>query len=278
MSPVSSSRDAASPGRALITGASGGLGAEFAEQLAAQGYALVLTARDERRLEELARRLRETYAVAVEVLVADLAEEAGVRIVEQRAAGDPELNLLVNNAGFVTWGRFVDLDFERELEMIRVGVFALVRLTRAALPGMIRRGRGGIINVSSISAFFPHVYSANYNGSKAYVRNFSECLHEELHGTGVTVQALCPGPMRTEIFSRAGIEDKKIPWFLWVYPKRCVRLSLAALRRGQAVCVPNFGYRVLVLAMRFLPRSWVRRFVGSRFGKFDKYGRVESGE
>jgi short-subunit dehydrogenase len=214
----------------------------------------------------------------VEVLVADLTEEEGLRAVEQRAAGDAELALLVNNAGFVTWGRFVDLDFERELEMIRVSVFALVRLTRAALPGMIRRGGGGIINVSSISAFFPHVYSATYNGSKTYIRNFSECLHEELRGTGVTVQALCPGPMRTEIFTRAGIEDKKIPWFLWMHPKRCVRLSLAALRRGRAVCVPNFGYRLLIPALRFLPRSWVRRLVGSRLGEFERYGKVGSTE
>lgn len=269
MSASPSRPDTASLGRALVTGASRGLGAEFAEQLAARGYDLILTARDQARLEELAQRLRDQHGVDVEVLAGDLAAEETLRVLEQRVADDPQLTLVVNNAGFGTWGRFVDLDFERELEMIRVHVFAMVRLTRAALPGMLRRGRGGIVNVSSISAFFPQVFSATYNATKAYIRNFSECLHEELRGTGVTVQALCPGLMHTDIFARAGVETRRIPFFLWMYPKRCVRFSLVALRRKKAVCVPNFGYRFLVLLLRLLPRSFVRRYVRSRFGRFD---------
>ncbi len=260
----------ASLGRALVTGASRGLGAEFARQLAARGYDLVLTARDQGRLEDLARRLREQHGIEVEVLVGDLSKEETLQVLEQRVAEDEQLSLLVNNAGFGTWGRFTELDFDGELEMIRVNLLAVVRLTRSALPGMVRRGGGGIINVSSISAFFPQVFSATYNGTKAYIRNFSECLNEELRGTGVTVQALCPGLMQTDIFARAGVETRRIPWFLWMYPKRCVRFSLAALRRKKAVCVPNFGYRFLVLLLRLLPRSFVRRYVRSRFGRFDE--------
>jgi hypothetical protein len=267
----------ATEGRALITGASGGLGAEYAEQLAAQGYDLTLTARNEARLHELAERLRQEYRIDVDLLIADLAQEEGLRAVEARVAEDPALTLLVNNAGFGTWGRFVELDFDRELELIRVNVLATVRLTKAALPGMIERGKGGIINVSSISAFFPQVFSATYNATKTYVRNFSECLHEELRGTGVTVQVVCPGLMRTEIFARAGVEARRIPWFLWMYPRRCVRFSLAALRRGKAVCVPNLGYRLLILALRLLPRSLVRRYVRFCFGRFDKLRLTESG-
>ena len=263
---------AATGGRALVTGASGGLGAEYAEQLAARGHDLVLTARNESRLNDLAKRLREEYGVEVDVLVADLAREEGLRAVEARVAEDPELTILVNNAGFGTWGRFVELDFERELEMIRVNVLATVYLTRAALPGMIARGRGGIINVSSVSAFLPQVYSATYNATKVYIRNFSECVHEELRGTGVTVQVVCPGFMRTELLSHMGVDPKRVPWFLWMHPGRCVRLSLAALRRGKAVCVPNLGYRILVVAVRILPRWLVRWCARSLLGRFERWG------
>jgi short-subunit dehydrogenase len=268
----SSTSSSATEGRALVTGASRGLGAEYAEQLAAGGHDLVVTARTKSRLEELARRLREKYGVEVDVLVADLGQEEGLRAVEERVASDPKLTVLVNNAGFGTWGRFVDLDFERELEMIRVNVLATVRLTRAALPGMIERGRGGIINVSSVSAFLPQVYSATYNATKAYIRNFSECVHEELRGTGVNVQVVCPGFMRTKILTQMGVDPKRIPWFLWMYPRRCVRFSLAALRRGKPVCVPNFGYRILVAAVRILPRGFVRWCVRSLVGRFDRWG------
>lgn len=266
------SHKAAIGGRALVTGASGGLGAEYAEQLAAQGHDLVLTARNEPRLNDLARRLRQKYGVEVEVLVADLAREEGLRAVEQRVANDPKLTVLVNNAGFGTWGRFADLDVERELEIIRVNVLATVRLTRAALPGMIERGRGGIINVSSVSAFLPQVYSATYNATKVYIRNFSECVHEELRGTGVTVQVVCPGFMRTELVTHMGLDPQRVPWFLWMYPERCVRLSLAALRRGKAVCVPNLGYRLLLGAVRILPRGLVRWCARSLLGQFDRWG------
>jgi len=266
------SHQAASGGRALVTGASRGLGAEYAEQLAGAGHDLVLTARSEGPLNDLARRLREKHGVDVEVLVADLAREEGVRAVEQRVASDPELTVLVNNAGLGTWGRFADLDLECELEIIRVNVLAAVRLTRAALPGMIERGRGGIVNVSSVSAFLPQVYSATYNATKAYLRNFSECVHEELRGTGVTVQVVCPGFMRTELLPHMGVDPKRVPWFLWMRPERCVRLSLAALRRGKAVCVPNFGYRLLLVAVRVLPRGLVRWCARSLLGQFDRWG------
>lgn len=248
--------------RALVTGASTGLGAVFATALARQGYDLVIVARSQERLQALAERLHQAHGVVVEVIVADLTEPKELRLVEARAARDQALDLLVNNAGFGTIGAFATLDPEREAQEIQLNVTALVRLTRAALPGMIARGRGGIINVSSLSAFVPGPYDATYGATKAFVNSFTESLHEELRDTGVRVQALCPGFTQTEFQQRAGMDVSALPALVWMTPEAVVDASLAALQRGQVVYVPGRSNRLLAWLIGVTPRALIRRLTG----------------
>jgi len=248
--------------RALVTGASTGLGAVFATALARQQYDLTIVARSRERLEALAERLRQSHAIAVEVVVADLTQASALHTVEEHMAGDQRLELLVNNAGFGTTGPFATLDPDREETEICLNIMALVRLTRAALPGMITRGHGAIINVSSLAAFVPGPYDATYGATKAFVNSFTEALHEELRGTGVRVQALCPGFTHTEFQQRAGIDVSRIPAFAWMTPEAVVEASLAALQRGQVVCVPGLVNRLLAMLIGVAPRRLVRRVTG----------------
>ena len=247
---------------AVVTGASTGLGAVFATALARQQYDLTIVARSRERLEALAGRLQQSYGIAVEVIVADLTQPTALRTVEERVAGDNALELLVNNAGFGTTGPFARLDPDQEEAEIRLNVLALVRLTRAVLPGMIARGRGAIINVSSLAAFAPGPYDATYAATKAFVNSFTEALHEELCGTGVHVQTLCPGFTHTEFQQRAGVDIAKIPAFAWMPPEAVVDASLSALQRRQVICVPGLVNRLLALLMRAAPRRLVRRVSG----------------
>lgn len=248
--------------RALVTGASSGLGAAFAEALARRGFDLVIVARRRERLEALADELRDRHGVTVQVLVADLTQATDLQAVESRMASDAALTVLVNNAGFGTIGRFAELDPDRDEAEVRLNVVALSRLTRAALPGMIARGLGGIINVSSVTAFLPGPYHATYGASKAFVNSFTEALHEELRGTGVRVQALCPGFTRTEFQEHAGVSERSIPSFAWMSSEYVVEASLNALRHGTLVCVPGPVYQLLTALIAVLPRSLVRRLNG----------------
>lgn len=248
--------------RALVTGASSGLGAAFAEALARRGFDLVIVARRRERLETLADELRDRYEIAVQVLMADLTQAADLQAVESHVASDAALTILVNNAGFGTIGRFAELDPDRDEAEVRLNVVALSRLTRAALPGMIARGLGGIINVSSVSGFLPGPFHATYGASKAFVNSFTEALHEELHGSGVRVQALCPGFTRTEFQERAGVASRNVPSFAWMSAEYVVETSLAALRRGTLVCIPGPIYQLLTTLIAVLPRSLVRRLHG----------------
>jgi hypothetical protein len=252
--------------RAVVTGASSGIGAAFATRLARDGYDVTIVARTGARLEELATRLR-AHGGAVDVLTADLVDAAGLETVATQVGRVP-LDLLVNNAGFGTIGPFAELDPVREEDAIRLNVIALMRLTRAALPGMIARGAGAIINVSSIGAFQPGPYNATYSATKAWVNSFTEALYEELRGTRVHVLALCPGFTRTEFQQRAGIATEKIPNFLWMSADAVVDAALAGVRRGEIVCVPGAGNRVATTLTGLVPRALVRRFsgaVGRRF-------------
>jgi short-subunit dehydrogenase len=259
------SSDAAMPPQrswALVTGASAGLGAVFATALAHAQYNVILVARNRQRLEALAQQLHHAYGVHTEVYVADLTQPAALQALEEIITQEPRLAVLVNNAGFGTTGPFVRLDPDREEDEIRLNVIALVRLTRAALPGMITRGRGAIINLSSLSAFLPGPYDATYGATKAFVNSFTEAIHEEVRGTGVHVQALCPGFTYTEFQQRAGIDVSAIPSLAWMTPEAVVRASLAALERGQVICVPGIYNRVLAALIRILPRRFVSRCAG----------------
>ena len=230
---------------ALITGASSGLGEAFAERLAADGHDLIVVARREARLRALADRLRDRHSAATQVLVADLTAPEDLRRVEAQIATGPALELLVNNAGFGGYRPFLQLDPDRAEELIRLQVLAVTRLARAALPAMVARGRGALINVSSQLAFSAALPSpplppgrAVYAATKAYVNAFTQLLDGELAGTGVRVQALCPGVMRTEFYARMGTDLGRLP-IRPMEPSEVVRASLAGLQRGAVLCLPG---------------------------------------
>lgn len=248
--------------RALVTGASAGIGEAFARALAARHHDLLLVARRRDRLEALAKELAERHRVSASVEAVDLAEEAGLAALAAAIAADPP-DLLVNNAGFGSFGRFAELDPERELEEVRLNVLALVRLTRAALPGMLGRGSGAVINVSSLAGEVPGPFTATYAATKAFVTSFSESLHEELRGTGVVVQALLPGFTRTEFQEVAGVDPGRVPSLAWMSAERVARASLAALERGDALCIPGAGNRLLGGLSALAPRSVARRVLGT---------------
>jgi short-subunit dehydrogenase len=263
MSTSSSSEPSGGPRRlALVTGASSGIGACFAERLAREAWDLVLVARRRERLEELAARLREAHARRVEVLAVDLTTPAGVRAVEQRIADEPTLELLVNNAGFGTSGAFAELDRDAEEQELRLNVIALVRLTHAALGPFCARGHGAVINVSSLAGFQPAPFNATYAASKAFVNSFTQALHEELRGTGVRVQLLCPGFTRTEFQEVAGVDTSDVPGFAWMEPQAVVDASLAGLRQGELIVIPGAGYKVMGAVLRALPAAVARRVSG----------------
>ncbi len=253
---------------ALITGASSGIGAVFARRLAERGYDLILVARRVERLAALAEELRTKHGVAAEALTADLATDEGVARVEARIVDCDTLDLLVNNAGFGTMGRFADLPLKGQLDMVHVHVIATMRLTRAALPRMISRGAGGIVNVSSVSAWWPTAGTATYAATKAFLNAFSEALHTELAGTGVTVQALCPGFTRTEFHdapSFSSFDRAQIPDFLWMSADAVVRASLEALARGSVIVVPGLTNRLLAWLGKTALGAMIRRSAGSNW-------------
>lgn len=248
---------------ALVTGASGGIGEEFARQLAAQGADLVLVARSEDALERLAKELHERHGVRCDVLAADLTTDAGVTAVAARLDG---IDLLVNNAGFGIAEHLADVDAAKVEGMIRLNVVALALLTRAALPGMIERNHGGIVNVSSVAGFSPSQGFATYNATKAFVTMFTESLSLELKGTGVRVQALCPGLTRTGFQAVAGEEalgTANTPDFLWQEPAEVVRTSLAGLPRGAVIVTPGVHNKLFVGVASVTPRGLMRRVAGA---------------
>jgi uncharacterized protein len=244
---------------ALITGASAGLGAEFAKQLAKKNYDLILVARDKARLEALAASLPEAHC---EVYPADLIKADELKRLEQKISSSAALDLIVNNAGFGTFGTFYQIDIEKEEEEIRLNVIALVRLTRAALGPMVSIGKGAVLNVSSIAGFVPGPRNATYNATKAYVSSFTEAIYEELQGTGVHAMALCPGFTRTEFQDRAQIDVSSIPNFAWMNADKVVEEALYGLERRELFCVPGGGYRAMVGAIGLSPRGLVRKVSG----------------
>ncbi len=239
-----------SPGTALVTGATAGIGLEFARQLAARGYDLVLVARDPARLDEIATQLRGSATEPeVEVLSADVGDRKQLASVEQRLA-DPDrpVDLLVNNAGFGLKRRFLDNDVEDEQRLLDVLVVAVLRLSHAALRGQSERGRGGVINVSSVAAFLPR---GTYAAAKAWVNQFGKWAAAEYRPRGVTVTTVCPGFTKTEFHQRMGV--RRGTGFLWMEPDFVVRRALADFDRGRVISVPGAQYRAIVTATRLVP-------------------------
>jgi uncharacterized protein len=249
---------------ALITGASSGIGATFARALAARGDDLVVVARDDARLEQLAEEVETAHGTEVEILPIDLTSKKGTAVVEARLeSADPPIDLLVNNAGMGTFGKFAGLPREGEAREVRLNVLAVVQLCHAALPGMIERGRGGIINVSSLAGYQPTPLNATYGGTKAFVTSFSHALHEELRGTGVKVMVLCPGFTRTEFQARAGVNSGAVPSFMWQEADAVVETALRAYERGRAACVPGPLNQAGAVFSSALPAGITRRIAGA---------------
>jgi short-subunit dehydrogenase len=239
---------------ALVTGASSGIGETFARALSRRGYGLILVARRKDRLDELAGEL------GGEVLVADLTNEADLERVAERIAAADDLELLVNNAGFGVIGHFWETAAENQLQMHRLHVLATVRLTHAALGGMVARGRGAVINVSSVAGFVASPGSTSYNSTKHWMNSFTECLYLELKSIGspVKVQALCPGFTYSEFHDVAGVDRKKIPAKMWMQAEDVVAASLEGLDRGKLFVVPGWRYKLLVRVLGVLPRRFTR--------------------
>jgi uncharacterized protein len=252
---------------ALITGSTAGLGAAFARRLAGDGYDLVLVARDGERLRKQATELSDRHGIEAQALPADLAQDEGIEAVATRLeATDRPVDLLVNNAGFGLKGRYLDVSMADELRMLKVHCEAVLRLTSAAVEQMRDRGRGAVVNVASVAAFVPR---GTYGASKAWVVQFTQGAAKDLAGSGVRLMALCPGFIRTEFHSRAGMSTDNIPGWMWLDADRVVAAGLADLDKGRTLSVPDPRYKALLGASKLVPRRMLGK-VSSTTGR--KYG------
>jgi uncharacterized protein len=251
--------------RALVTGASSGIGEAFARRLAERGAGLVVVARREDRLRALADELGARHGTTVEPMPADLRDPEARMAVEDRLASDDEpVDLLVNNAGIGSWGRFDLVDADALQAQVELNVLAVMRLARAALPAMRRRGRGTVVNVSSLVSLQPLPGHAVYAAGKAFVTSFSESLAEESRGSGVSVTAVLPGVIRTEFIGRAVAEEQagRLPGFVWMSADQVAQAGLAAAAKGDPMCVPGFGFKAFAAASVPFPRAFKRWVAG----------------
>lgn len=259
--------------RALVTGASSGIGAEFARQLAAQGSDLVLVARQQQRLADTAATLMHEYGVHAEVLAADLTDRDDLEQVALRVAShDDPIDVLINNAGYGSYGRFADNDIDAECGQIDLNVYALTRLTHAALGQMVPAATGTIINVSSTAGAQPMPYSAVYAATKAYVTNLTHALVEELSGTGVHVMAVLPGFTRTEFHERAHVSTQALPGQLWMTPDQVVGATLRDWQKGRHICVPGIMNRASTALSSSSPAFISRKIAAIVAGRVDREG------
>ena len=243
---------------ALITGATAGLGRAFAEALAAEGHDLVLVARDVTRLDAVAQELAYAHRVHVQVLPADLGDNGERGVVEDRLCAETNpVGILVNNAGLGVNQGFVGGDLLGEQQMIDVMVTTPMRLCHAVLPGMVARGTGAILNVSSVAGWIP---AGTYSAAKAYTTVFTESISTELAGTGVTATAVCPGFTRTEFHGRAGMNMDNVPEFMWLEAEDVVSQALKDAKKGRPISIAGSQYQALRLTAQLAPRSIVRKF------------------
>jgi short-subunit dehydrogenase len=252
---------------ALVTGATAGIGAAFTRRLAADGYDLVLVARDGERLAAHGKELTDRHGVRAEVLPADLSTDDGpVPVVERLADPDRPIDLLVNNAGIGLRRSFLRTAIEDETRMLRLNVEAVMRLTHAALPAMIGRRQGAVINVSSVAGFGPMRSGSTYGASKAWVTNFSESVAQSAARHGVRVMALCPGLTRTELHQRAGIDTTGSPKWMWLHAEDVVNVAFRDLGRGRLVSVPDWKYKAAAFGIRHTPHRLLAAMAGGTRG------------
>jgi uncharacterized protein len=249
---------------ALVTGASSGIGEHFARQLAERDYDLVLVARDQSRLDALAKELEGACNATVEVLPADLTDPEQLARVEDRCHDtDAPIDVIVSNAGFGSFGAFHELDLATEVREIELNVVALVRLTHAAASEMVPRGKGGILNVSSLAGFQPGPMNATYGATKAFITSFTEAIHEELKGTGVSVTVLCPGFTHTGFQAAASVPAGDIPGFMWQEADEVATAGLDALAKNRAIAIPGPLNKALGAFSAVTPHAITRRIGGA---------------
>jgi short-subunit dehydrogenase len=261
-SPQSDTRSAKA---ALITGASEGLGRDLAELFASDGHHVILVARNEFRLNELATSLREKFQIEAQVIVQDLSIPNASQQVFDQLAGKP-IDFLINNAGFGTIGRFAKSNVETQLAMIHVNITALTHLTRLILPGMLKRRTGRIMNMASVAGTLPGPVMAVYYASKAYVISFSEALATELAGTGITVTAICPGPTKTEFQTRAGAAESNLFRFNVMTSQKVARIAYNAMMHGRRLVTTGLSNKLLAVTAKVMPRRWTAAVAGRMNG------------
>jgi short-subunit dehydrogenase len=271
--------DPSTGGTALVTGASSGIGVAIARELAERGHALTLTARREDRLRSLAAELSADHGVKAAVVTCDLADPGGrERLAAEIRSSGRAVEVLVNNAGFGSRGDFVSNDPGRMIGMVRVNVEAVVDLTSRFLPGMVERGRGAIINLGSVASFQPLPGAATYAATKAFVLSFSEAIRTEQRGSGVSVTAVCPGPVKTEFTEAAGMGgvEHGTPDLLWMSAEEIARHAVEGAENDKRVVVPGVLNRAQSIAGHHTPRSLALPLIGRIWGSASSRGSIES--
>jgi len=264
--------------RAFITGATSGIGAAFANRLAERGFDLILHGRRQEKLAERAKNLERTHSSSAEIIIAELSKAEDVNKIEKHIRSLDRLDMLINNAGYWTPGVFWESSPDSLEDMIMVHVVAPVRFIRAALPSMLERHKGDIINVSSLGAYFNMATLENYGATKRYLASFSESLHVALMGTGIRVQALAPGFTVTEFHSRLGADFTEAQRRWMLRPEQVVDISLKALEKGQVVCIPRVTRRLLTRCAGMLPRRAYYRLMRIISEKVEKrWDEIEPG-
>ncbi len=250
---------------ACVTGATSGMGAAFARKLAELGYDLLLTGRREEKIRELAREIISKTDVKVEVMIVELAQEKALNELVSKVKEAKNLDFLINNAGFAVRNFFHQENFSIHRDMLAAHVMAPVRLTHAALPGMVERGKGAVINVSSTSSFTPFPKNAMYAATKCFLNLFSESLHLELKGTGVKIQVLCPGMTRTDFHEKMGFKREEIyknkGLLKAMEPEEVVDVSLKCLEKDKPVCIPGLHNKITIMLAKLIPRSFLYRLL-----------------